>query len=37
MGETQFELCGRCGAALVVKPVPGATRFPQRLEGPEHG
>lgn len=26
-----------CNAKLVVKPVPGAIRFPQRLECPEHG
>jgi len=29
--------CGKCGAALVLKPVPGAKRFPLRLECPEHG
>jgi hypothetical protein len=29
--------CPKCGAALVLKPVPGAVRFPQRLECPEHG
>ena len=29
--------CPKCNAKLVPKPVPGANRFPQRLECPEHG
>jgi len=29
--------CAKCGATLVLKPVPGAKRFPLRLECPEHG
>jgi hypothetical protein len=29
--------CPKCGAELVLKPVPGAVKFPQRLECPEHG
>jgi hypothetical protein len=29
--------CPKCNAKLVPKPVPGAIRFPQRLECPEHG
>lgn len=29
--------CVKCGAPLVLKPVPGAKNFPLRLECPEHG
>jgi hypothetical protein len=29
--------CAKCGAELVARPVPGAKRFPRRLECPEHG
>ena len=29
--------CPKCNAPLVVKPVPGALKFPQRLECPVHG
>jgi hypothetical protein len=29
--------CPECGAKLVGKPVPGAKRFPLRLECPAHG
>jgi hypothetical protein len=29
--------CVKCGALLVLKPVPGAKNFPLRLECPEHG
>jgi ssDNA-binding Zn-finger/Zn-ribbon topoisomerase 1 len=29
--------CPKCGVELVLKPVPGAVKFPQRLECPEHG
>ena len=31
------ESCSKCGAALVLKPVPGAQKFPCRLECPVHG
>jgi hypothetical protein len=29
--------CPKCNAPLVVKPFPGALKFPQRLECPVHG
>jgi hypothetical protein len=29
--------CPKCNAPHVVKPVPGALKFPQRLECPVHG
>src|SRR5208283_4141246 len=29
--------CPKCNAPLVPKPVPGALKFPQRLECPVHG
>jgi hypothetical protein len=29
--------CVKCGAPLVLKPVPGAKNFPLRPECPEHG
>jgi hypothetical protein len=29
--------CPKCNAPLIVKPVPGALKFPQRLECPVHG
>jgi len=29
--------CVKCGAPLMLKPVPGAKNFPLRLECPEHG
>jgi hypothetical protein len=29
--------CVKCGAPLVLKPLPGAKHFPLRLECPEHG
>ena len=29
--------CPKCGATLVLRPVPGAIEFPLRLECPEHG
>jgi hypothetical protein len=29
--------CPKCGATLVLRPVPGAIKFPLRLECPEHG
>jgi hypothetical protein len=29
--------CPKCNAPLVLKPVPGALKFPQRLECPVHG
>ena len=29
--------CEKCGAALILKPVPGAKHFPRRLECPTHG
>ena len=35
--EKDSRVCAKCGAALVLKAVPGAKRFPQRLECPEHG
>jgi hypothetical protein len=35
--EKTLPTCPKCGAALVLKPVPGALKFPQRLECPEHG
>lgn len=29
--------CPTCGASMEPKPVPGAARFPRRLECPDHG
>jgi hypothetical protein len=29
--------CPKCNAKLIPKTVPGAIRFPQRMECPEHG
>jgi hypothetical protein len=29
--------CPKCGAPLVLRPVPGAKQFPRRLECPQHG
>jgi len=29
--------CPKCNAPLVPKPVPGAIKYPQRLECPVHG
>lgn len=29
--------CPKCNAPLVPKPVPGAVKYPQRLECPVHG
>jgi hypothetical protein len=29
--------CPKCGAKLIAKPVPGAKRFPRRIECLEHG
>jgi hypothetical protein len=29
--------CPKCNAPLVPKPVPGALKYPQRLECPVHG
>ena len=37
MKETHEKRCGKCGATLVLKPVPGAKDFPRRLECPSHG
>jgi hypothetical protein len=34
---TSSQTCLKCGAMLVLKPVPGAKHFPLRLECPEHG
>ncbi len=34
---TSSQTCPKCGAILVLKPVPGAKHFPLRLECPEHG
>jgi hypothetical protein len=35
--ETREKRCGKCGATLVLRPVPGAKNFPRRLECPTHG
>jgi hypothetical protein len=36
--DTQpLQRCGKCGANLVLRPVPGAKTFPRRLECPTHG
>jgi DNA-directed RNA polymerase subunit RPC12/RpoP len=37
MDETPEKQCEKCGAKLVLKPVPGAKSFPRRLECPTHG
>jgi DNA-directed RNA polymerase subunit RPC12/RpoP len=37
MDETPEKPCEKCGAKLVLKPVPGAKSFPRRLECPTHG
>ena len=29
--------CSECGVEMQPRPVPGATRFPRRLECPTHG
>jgi hypothetical protein len=29
--------CPKCNAPLIPKPVPGALKYPQRLECPVHG
>ena len=35
--EPHEKQCEKCGASLVLRPVPGATSFPRRLECPTHG
>jgi hypothetical protein len=35
--EAVMQTCPKCNAPLVLKPVPGALKFPQRLECPGHG
>jgi DNA-directed RNA polymerase subunit RPC12/RpoP len=35
--ETPTAECAMCGGKLVAKPVPGAKKFPRRLECSEHG
>ncbi|HXN73302.1 MAG TPA: hypothetical protein VN861_12220 [Candidatus Acidoferrales bacterium] len=37
ISEEQPIDCPKCGAPLVLRPVPGAKQFPRRLECPQHG
>jgi DNA-directed RNA polymerase subunit RPC12/RpoP len=37
MDEMPEKQCEKCGAKLVLKPVPGAKSFPRRSECPTQG